>query len=388
MYKFGVMDNYAQWDAKKLLTNVTTEASVQMARYLSTQSHVLIKNQDNLLPLPKKLTKKVAVLGLGDSSNCLVHSGGSGSVVPSYIVSPLEGLRAAWGLPPPPPVTSNCSTGHFLVGFDYDNQVQQSAKPASSAADCCNMCAANPNCVAFSWTHNQPGSTCYMKGATTKLTKNSGVTAGICHKPPPGPPSLLSYADGKDLEKAAAVAKAADVSIVFVGTLSHEMADRASLSLDDGGPSNNQNALIDAVPAANPNTVVVMAIPGAILMPWAPKVKAIVTNFMPGQQAGHAIADVLTGAVNPSGKLPLTFPNKENEQDFAWGGLSWPGYGESSTGQSPGYANYSEKLLVGYRYYDAHHIQFTTGAPCECSRAVRCDAVLCLPHACWYLCGG
>jgi beta-glucosidase-like glycosyl hydrolase len=79
MYKFGVMDKYAQWDAKKLLTNVTTEASVQMARYLSTQSHVLIKNQDNLLPLPKKLTKKVAVLGLADSSNCLVHGGGSGS---------------------------------------------------------------------------------------------------------------------------------------------------------------------------------------------------------------------------------------------------------------------------------------------------------------------
>jgi hypothetical protein len=273
-------------------------------------------------------------------------------VVPSYIVSPLEGLRSAWGLPPPPPVTNNCSTGHFLVGFDYDNQVQQSSKPASSATECCNMCAANPNCVAFSWTHaatKHPdgGPMCYMKGATTKLTKNSGVTAGICHRnSPPGPPSLLSYADGKDLEKAAALAKAADVSIVFVGTLSHEGGDRASLSLDDGGPSKNQNALIEAVADANPNTVVVMALPGAILMPWAHKVQAIVTNFMPGQQAGHAIADVLTGAVNPSGKLPLTFPNKENEQDFATS--QWPGYGKSSTGQSPGYANYSEKLLVGY----------------------------------------
>eukprot|EP01052_Picozoa_sp_SAG31_P045898 SAG31_NODE_8568_length_1428_cov_1.656885_1_plen_130_part_10 len=53
MYKFGVMDNYAQWDAKKLMDNVTTEASVQMARYLSAQSHVLIKNEGGILPLPK-----------------------------------------------------------------------------------------------------------------------------------------------------------------------------------------------------------------------------------------------------------------------------------------------------------------------------------------------
>ena len=113
--------------------------------------------------------------------------------------------------------------------------------------------------------------------------------------------------------------------------------------------------------AANENTIVVMAVPGAILMPWADKVKAIVTNFMPGQQAGNAIADVLTGKVNPSGKLPLTFPNKENEIGFTT--AQWPGYGNSSTGQSPGFANYSEKLLVGYRYYDAKSIEFTTGAP-------------------------
>ena len=154
-YKFGVMDKYAQWDAKKLMTNVTTEASVQMARHLSTQSHVLIKNEGGILPLPKgKLTKKVAVLGLADSSNCLVHGGGSGSVVPSYIVSPLDGLRSAWG--------------------------------AESA-------------------------------------------------------SMLSYTPGfNDTAAAAAAAKAADVAIVFVGTLSHEGGDRDSLSLDDGGPEKNQ----------------------------------------------------------------------------------------------------------------------------------------------------
>ncbi|MFB1030338.1 MAG: glycoside hydrolase family 3 C-terminal domain-containing protein, partial [Thauera sp.] len=70
-----------------------------------------------------------------------------------------------------------------------------------------------------------------------------------------------------------------------MGTLSPEGGDRASLSLNDGGPEKEQNALIEAVAAGNLNTIVVMAVPGAILMPWADKVKAIVTNFMPGQQA-------------------------------------------------------------------------------------------------------
>ena len=95
--------------------------------------------------------------------------------------------------------------------------------------------------------------------------------------------------------------------------------------------------------------------------PWSDGAAAIVAMFLAGQETGHAWADVLLGDVNPSGKLPLTFPNKENEQDFATS--QWPGYGKSSTGQSPGYANYSEKLLVGYRWYDEHNVTFTTGFP-------------------------
>ena len=249
--------------------------------------------------------------------------------------------------------------------MDYDNQVKQTMKPTPDVATCCQLCANNPDCEAFSWTHAESSASklCFMKGAATGLTANAGVTAGICKRiSPPGPPSMVTYTQGfDDLEGAAAAAKAAEVAIVFVGTLSHEGGDRASLSLDDGGPKNNQNALIEAVAAANSNTVVVMAVPGAVLMPWSSKVKAIVTNFMPGQQAGHAIADVLTGAVNPSGKLPLTFPNCENETNFS--PTQWPGYGKSSTGKSPGFANYSEKLLVGYRYYDAHELQFSSGAP-------------------------
>merc|ERR1712224_323150 len=87
------------------------------------------------------------------------------------------------------------------------------------------------------------------------------------------------------------------------------------------------------------------------------------TNFMPGQQAGHAIADVIFGKVNPSAKLPLTFPNQENETQITPG--QWPGLGNSGLPdpQNPAYAFYTEQMLVGYRYYDAHKINFTTGFP-------------------------
>ena len=63
--------------------------------------------------------------------------------------------------------------------------------------------------------------------------------------------------------------------------------------------------------------MVVLSVPGAVTLPWSHEVGSILTNFLPGQQAGNAIADVLFGQVNPSGKLPITFPNKDNETNFS-----------------------------------------------------------------------
>ena len=130
----------------------------------------------------------------------------------------------------------------------------------------------------------------------------------------------VSYCDGTDVNACAILAASSEVAVVFAGTLSGEGSDRASLSLDDGLPINNQNELITKVSAAQPRTVVVLSVPGAILTPWAPQVPAIVTNFMAGQQCGN---DVLLGKVNPSGKLPITFPNVENETHFS--PVQWPG---------------------------------------------------------------
>ena len=107
------------------------------------------------------------------------------------------------------------------------------------------------------------------------------------------------------------------------------------------------DALVDAVVDAQPNTVVVTFSPGAVLLPWSPKAKAILSMLMPGLEAGHAMADLLWGATNPSGRLPLTWPNVENEVGFT--SRQYPGVNSTVS-------YYSEKLLVGYRWYTAHNV--------------------------------
>jgi len=179
------------------------------------------------------------------------------------------------------------------------------------------------------------------------------------------------YDDGKDIGKAAAVAKAADYAIVFVGASASEGADRLSLSLDHScatnefgnmvpcdGPDAHQNSLIDVMVISNPKTIVVASIPGAVLMPWSPKVPAILTNFMPGQEVGHVLADILFGKESPVARLPITLPNGVNDMKLT--AAQWPG--KRDIFGTP-HSQYSEKLLVGYRYYEEHNITFTTGFP-------------------------
>ncbi|KQV54743.1 glycoside hydrolase family 3 protein [Caulobacter sp. Root342] len=117
------------------------------------------------------------------------------------------------------------------------------------------------------------------------------------------PNSLVSYVDGKDPAVAAAAARVADVAIVIGEKFSTEAEDALDLSLGDG-----QDALIEAVVAANPRTVVVLETGSAVTMPWRDSVPAILAAWYPGQRGGDAIADVLSGAFNPAGRLPITFP--------------------------------------------------------------------------------
>jgi beta-glucosidase len=157
-----------------------------------------------------------------------------------------------------------------------------------------------------------------------------------------GSAGKVSYAQTNPIATAVDVAKAADYAIVFVGFTSSEGSDRANLSLPEP-----QDSLISAVAAANPNTIVVLNGPGPVLMPWASSVKAILFGFFPGQESGNAIASVLFGDFNPSAKLPVSFPVKENDW-FTGSPNQYPGVNSV--------VQYSEKLLVGYRWYDNQNI--------------------------------
>lgn len=120
------------------------------------------------------------------------------------------------------------------------------------------------------------------------------------------PGAKVTYVDGSDPVAAAAAAKTADVAIVFATQWRTEAEDIETLALPD-----HQDALIDAVAAANPKTAVVLETGGAVLMPWLQKVPAVLAAWYPGQRGGEAIANILFGKVNPSGRLPLTFPAAE-----------------------------------------------------------------------------
>jgi beta-glucosidase len=151
----------------------------------------------------------------------------------------------------------------------------------------------------------------------------------------------VTYGDETDMDAAGQVAAAADVAIVFVGASSTEGQDRDSLSLPE-----EHDQLISAVASTQKNVVVVVATPGPILTPWRDDVAAILVPWMPGQEFGEAIADVLLGDVNPAARLHHTMPNIENEIQMT--DSQWPGINLTAT--------YTEKLEVGYRWYSSHEV--------------------------------
>jgi beta-glucosidase len=141
------------------------------------------------------------------------------------------------------------------------------------------------------------------------------------------------------LEEARNVAAHADVALVFAGlpdSYESEGFDRSSLEMPGG-----HNQLIEAVSSVQPKTVVVLMNGSAITMPWADRVKAIVEGWLGGQAGGGAIADVITGWINPSGKLSETFPKRL--QDTA----TFPDFPALDRR-----ASYGEGVFVGYRHYD------------------------------------
>lgn len=158
------------------------------------------------------------------------------------------------------------------------------------------------------------------------------------------PNASVTFVDGSDLAAAATAARAADVVIVFATQWSSESIDVA-MKLDG-----NQDALIEAVAAANPKTAVVLETNAGVAMPWASRVPAIVEAWYPGTAGGAAIANVLTGRVNPSGHLPVTFYASEAQ-------LPRPVRPGSNSEMDQFTLTYSEGAAAGYKWVERQKLQ-------------------------------
>lgn len=288
MISTGLMD-----DAPKEGGKIDFAAANAFAQHAEEQSIVLLRNEGAQLPLQAAKLKSIAVIG-GHADVAVGTGGGSGNVLK--------------------PVTGGID-GCGGLGFGSEGGCEWWRSP---------------------WIKLD---TPIVK-AIQELAPGAKVTfAGNRDEQAP----FRAYSK-QEIEEAAALAAKSDVAVVVVNQPAGEdFGELSSLSLTN--PS-NQNELVEAVAAANPHTIIVVESGNPVLMPWKSKVAAIIEAWYPGEGGGRAIANVLFGKVNPSGKLPVTFPER-NEDIPTWGQ-------DGSIAKDPVYA---EKLCMGYRWYDAKKIK-------------------------------
>jgi beta-glucosidase len=166
------------------------------------------------------------------------------------------------------------------------------------------------------------------------------------------PGATVQYNDGTNAASAATLAAASNVAIVFVSQWASEGMDLPSLNFTDVMHATpvNQDALVTAVAAANPHTIVVLENSGAQVMPWLTSVSAVLEAWYPGQKGADAIANILFGSVNPSGKLPVTFPPSVNDLPRP----SIPGWPNPTAQFNLDFT--IEGLNVGYKWFDKNNI--------------------------------
>ncbi|KVQ85090.1 glycoside hydrolase family 3 C-terminal domain-containing protein [Burkholderia ubonensis] len=288
MIRTGVMD-----DPPKGGGAIDFAAAGRFAQAAAERSIVLLKNDGNQLPLAAAALARIAVIG-GHADAAVLSGGGSGNTR-----DPVTGSFAG--------------CGGLVFG---------------ASAGC-------------SWWRNP-----WLKvdvpivAAIRALAPAAQVTfAGNSDQQAP----FRAYTQ-QEIDQAAALAARSDVAIVVVAQPAGEdFGDLQSLGL--ANPS-NQDALVDAVARANPHTIVVVQSGNPVLMPWKDRVAAIVEAWYPGEGGGNAIANVLFGKVNPSGRLPVTFPARDQDTP------TWKAGGAFDN--DPVYA---ERLNIGYRWYDANNVK-------------------------------
>ena len=253
------------------------------ARRIAGEGIVLLKNDNNVLPVDLTSVKKIAVIG-ENAIKMMTVGGGSSSLKVQHETTPLEGILAA-----------------------VDGKAE----------------------------------VVYERGYVGDVTGDyNGVVTGQ--------DLSESRSEKKLIADAVAVAKDAD-AVIFIGGLNKsnhqdcEGADRLALELPYA-----QDRVIEALADVNPNLVVVLISGNAVAMPWVDKVNAIVEGWFSGSQAGHALADVIFGKVNPSGKLPFTFPVRLEDN----GAHALGAYDPSDLS-----VEYKESIFVGYRWHEKNDIK-------------------------------
>jgi beta-glucosidase len=385
-----------------------------LARNLAAESMVLLKNDDQRLPLRVDSIKKLAVIGLNADQE--ISGGGSSRVDPHYWVTPLQGLQEKLG----EEVLIEYEQGYdnrlnpvtvsdeYLVTPDNKarglhtelfNNLDLSGDPAKTRVDTRiqhwwsgggpEAGVINPETYSVRWQgvltpptsgkvrlylsntgtarlwingelllENDVGPVTSSifdwedveKGTVISLDKNQKYDLRVefesgknnkhafinfSYLPPEGEQENL-------LERAVQLAKNSDAAVVVVGLADNyesEGHDRPNIDLPGG-----QDALVRAVAEVNQNTVVVVNAGAPVVMPWVDEVDALLLMYYPGQEGGHALADILFGDINPSGKLSVTYPKRlEDTPAF----LHYPGWKD---------VRYGEGLFVGYRYYDTKDV--------------------------------
>jgi beta-glucosidase len=364
---------------------------------LAAQGAVLLKNDRRALPLDDKSVRSLAVIGDAVGDHAKLTGGGSAAVSPSAVVTPLAGLtvraagvkivhaRGTLGTGPLPPIPADVLAPAIGAGpglsASYFGTSDYSGDAAATRTETivggewrqAPPAPGLPRAWSARWTGtlSPPASGPYrfsLAGAgTARLSLDGRPVATLDSQFETIAHCLVDLASGRPvaiqleyatsaafvptlkvgwqapdpemLQAAVTAAKASDAAIVFVDDVTTEGSDRATLAL----PA-DQDRLIAAVAAANPRTVVVLMTGGPVLMPWLSQVAAVVAGWYPGQEAGRAIAAVLFGDVDPSGRLPVTFP-ADDHQGPGQSREAFPGDGTT--------VRYDEGLLVGYRWYDA-----------------------------------
>ena len=409
MFKAQIFDLPTPTGNENTMVNTTEHA--QLAREIGAAGTVLLSNPQHILPLSGSKVHTIAIIGDDGDLDPRCCGTGSGQLYPPYVITPYQGISArgseeniSTSYYPSPALPLNLtqfyssSRGDHFIDFSCEecNNLYVTLRNEGYAYQYTTSIPPTPDCIALLLYWNMFNNSNYITTADypppapgylyvrqlgwilpLNYTGNLPVAKLEIWKgydTPTGQPPLshldfytlannisrqeainmnyTKYAEigyllldataSPDFNTTVQAAVNADIAIVCVSTPSGEGTDRTDLNL-----SPQDELLVSSIVAAQPNTIVILHNPGAVVMPWASSAAGIIAAWFPGQEMGHVLADILFGDVNPSGRLPITFPVLNTDTPMQTP-EQYPGVNGTVT--------YTEKLNIGYRWFDANNV--------------------------------